>query len=282
MDAATDDEIQHHFNELKRELLNDQAKTLDRWLTAVTIVLTALSVIAVFLGYIGFNRFREIETEARQNVAKAQHYVEEIKKKRDKATLLVKDVEELATKVAVNDLKKAGETAKRVYENPESSPIDRAIATAVLLQRDQKIEEAIEKWRSIANVVEETNTELGSQAWLSAGYLYGMRGDFEAARNASTQAIRLNPGFAVAYNNRGNAKDSLGQFEAAIADYNTALQLNPNFAVAYYNRGRTNKRLGRVNEARQDFDTAINLFRNAGNEDLATAAEQQLRALDNP
>ena len=343
LDAATAVEIQHHFNELRRELLNYRSNMLELGLALVIIFLTALSVIAVVFGYIGFQSFREIETEA-------QRHVEEIRTIRAEAVSLVKDVRELNAEAVGNDPKKAGETAERVQTNPESSPIDQAIATAVLLQREEKFEEAIEKWLSIANVVEETNTELGSQAWFSAGYLYEVRDSFEAASNAYTQAIRLNPDYAVAYNNRGSAKDSfgqseaaiadynkaiqlnpklaeayynrghakinLGQSEAAIADYNTAIQLNPKFAKAYYNRGSakinlgqseaaiadynkairidpkfaeayynrgiTNKRLGRVNEARQDFDTAINLSRNAGNEDWATKAEQQLRDLDNP
>ena len=350
LDAATAVEIQHHFNELRRELLNDQAKTLDRWLHFVGIFLTALGIFAVLFGYIGFERFEKIEDDARQYADDAQRYVEKIKEKSDEATLLVKDVRELTAEAVGNDPKKAGETAERVQANPESSPIGQAIAAAILLQRDKKIEQAIKKWRSIANVVEETDTELGSHAWFSAGYLYGERDDFEAAiadydeaiqlnpkfseayynrgnaknnlgqseaaivdyntaiqlnpkfarayynrGNAKNnlgqheaaiadydEAIRIDPNYTEAYNNRGHAKDSLGQSEAAIADYNTAIQLNPNDADAYYNRGITNKRLGRVNEARQDFDTAINLFRNAGKEDLATEAEQQLSDLDNP
>ena len=306
LDAATDVKIQHHFNELRRELLNYRSNMLELGLALVIIFLTIISVIAVLFGYISFKRFEKIEADA-------QRYVEEIKTKRDEADSLVKG---LNAEVVRNDPKKASETAERVQADPESSPIDQAIAAAILLQREGKIEEAIEKWRSIANVVEETNTKLGSQAWFSAGYLYGELDDFEAKRNAYTQAIRLNPDYAEAYNNRGNAKNSLGQSEAAIADYdeairidkkfadaynnrgnaknnlgqseaaladyNMAIQLNPNDAETYYNRGVTNKRLGRVNEARQDFDTAINLFRNAGNSNLATAAEQQLRDLDNP
>lgn len=52
-----------------------------------------------------------------------------------------------------------------------------------------------------------------------------------------TEAIRLNPEFADACFNRGNAYYGKGQYDDAIADYTEAIRLNPKFAEAYYNRG---------------------------------------------
>ena len=51
------------------------------------------------------------------------------------------------------------------------------------------------------------------------------------------EAIRLNPGSAEAYFNRGKARAALDQDPSAIADYDAAIQLNPNFAKAYFHRG---------------------------------------------
>lgn len=51
-------------------------------------------------------------------------------------------------------------------------------------------------------------------------------------------AIRLNPDFAAAYNNRGVAKVEIGQYAEAISDYDIAIQLEPNDAIAHFNRGR--------------------------------------------
>ena len=50
--AAAEVEIQRRFNELQRELLDDRADYIDRWLIAVTIVLA-------FFGILGFKRFRK-------------------------------------------------------------------------------------------------------------------------------------------------------------------------------------------------------------------------------
>ena len=69
----------------------------------------------------------------------------------------------------------------------------------------------------------------------------------------------LNPVFAEAYHNRGNAKSNLGQHQEAIADYNKAIELNPVSAEAYYNRGTAKSNWGQHREAIADFDKAIEL-----------------------
>ena len=52
----------------------------------------------------------------------------------------------------------------------------------------------------------------------------------EAIKDFS-KAIKLNPNYALAYNNRGIAKDNLGLYEEAIKDYDKAIKLNPNYAL---------------------------------------------------
>ncbi len=42
---------------------------------------------------------------------------------------------------------------------------------------------------------------------------------------------------ALAYYNRGNAYDELGKHTRAIEDYDQALRLDPGYAHAYHNRG---------------------------------------------
>ena len=58
----------------------------------------------------------------------------------------------------------------------------------------------------------------------------------EEAIKDYNEAICLNPKFAKAYNNRGNAKYKLTQYEEALKDLNEAIRLNPNFPEAYLNR----------------------------------------------
>jgi len=47
----------------------------------------------------------------------------------------------------------------------------------------------------------------------------------------------VNPDYADAYNNRGNAYSRLGKYQQAIEDYNKAIRLKPDYADAYHNRG---------------------------------------------
>ncbi len=82
---------------------------------------------------------------------------------------------------------------------------------------------------------------------------------YEKAIAHYTEALRLNPNLAEAYNNRGTAKVELGQHQEAIVDFDTAIGINPNHAAARNNRGIAKVELGQHQEAIVDFDTAINL-----------------------
>ena len=73
------------------------------------------------------------------------------------------------------------------------------------------------------------------------------------------EAIKLNPGLAQAYNNRGNAYGDLGQYRLAITDYNEAIRLKPDYANAYSNRGIAYDELGEYQLAIEDLNEAIRL-----------------------
>ena len=164
-------------------------------------------------------------------------------------------VAEGVAKGVAEGLKKFAEiNAEAVSKNPKE-------AAAVLLQRQGKIEEAIEQWRSIATVAGEEDRPLQARAWFSIGYLrsVGEGIDLEAAVDAYTKAIELDPTLAVAYGNRGSAKDDRGQPAAALADFDRAIELDPTLAVAYFNRGNAKRSLGRHDAAFADYDQAIEL-----------------------
>jgi len=74
------------------------------------------------------------------------------------------------------------------------------------------------------------------------------------------QAIALNPQYATAYNNRGNARFRSRDVAGALADYDQAIALNPQYATAYNNRGMPARRKGTVAGALADYDQAIALF----------------------
>ena len=175
--VAVEVEIQRRINELRSELLDDRASYIDRWLSVITIVLTSFSIVAVVLGYIGFRRFRKIETEAKNSAetakdhaAVAEKLVDEIKEKRDESERIIRN---LTAQTATDDPEEAKQAALSVRKNPKASLIDKAIANALDLQQQGKRKEAGEKWRAIANIVEEKDNALAARAWISSGYLVG-------------------------------------------------------------------------------------------------------------
>jgi tetratricopeptide (TPR) repeat protein len=91
------------------------------------------------------------------------------------------------------------------------------------------------------------------------------RGDFQGAIADYTSAIRLNPKYANAYNNRGLAHAQLGNKQEAINDYNQALQVDPNLALAYYNRGAARAQSGDKQGAIEDYNQALRIDPNYAN-----------------
>ena len=82
---------------------------------------------------------------------------------------------------------KIAETLQEELRNTELSLVDRAIIDAYLLQQEGKIAEAIEKWRSLANITEGLDNELASHAWLSVGSLLSEGDQKEEAFSDTTK-----------------------------------------------------------------------------------------------
>ena len=256
-------------NELHREILDYRAASIDRWLfvlaialTIVGLVLAFFSIVAVVGGYIGFRRFREIEADARnsaetaaEHAKAAEHHAEEAERGRDKIDSILQGV---TAETAVDDPEGAKQAVEHIQNDPEASPRGKAIADAISLQQQGRRDEAIEKWRTIAQVAEGSDNDLAASAWFSVGYLLQDR-DPEGCIFANCQAIRLNPDFAEAYSNRGAAKDALEQYKDAITDYDEAIRLKPDYAKAYSNRGAAKDALEQYKDAITDYDEAIRL-----------------------
>ena len=97
------------------------------------------------------------------------------------------------------------------------------------------------------------------QAYNNRGNAKSALGKHEEAIEDCDKAIKINPQLFQAYNNRGNAKSESGRHEEAIEDYNKAIEINPQYARAYYNRGNAKSESGRHEEAIEDYNKAIEI-----------------------
>ena len=91
------------------------------------------------------------------------------------------------------------------------------------------------------------------------GATYSDLGQYVKAIDDCTQAISLDPEMALAYNNRGAAYGNLGQYVKAIADFTQAITLDPKDTVVYNNRGNAYRKSGQYAKAIADFTQAIAL-----------------------
>ena len=98
-----------------------------------------------------------------------------------------------------------------------------------------------------------------AEDYFSLGLTLQQRGNYEKARELYDQALKINPQYAAAYNNRGNAKNALGDQVGAIADYDEALKIDSQNARAFYNRGNTKNALGDQVGAIADYDEVLKI-----------------------
>ena len=120
--------------------------------------------------------------------------------------------------------------------------------------------DAIEGCTAVLQAGRETPRVL-AQALVNRGDSYRMRDRaIDRALDDYSQAIRLQPDFALAFANRGFTYLFEKQdHERAIKDFDEALRLDPQFASVFYYRAVARSDKGEFRRAIGDFDQAIRL-----------------------
>src|SRR5580658_5665112 len=142
--------------------------------------------------------------------------------------------------------------------------------TAVLHPASTSVQRAATEQKAAADAASEVQEEeLTAQQWFERGLAAA---DVDEKVRFYSEAIRLKPDYAEAFNNRGLARYHNGDLGGALQDYDEAIRLRPDDADAFINRGLTRYYKEDVEGALQDYDEAIRLkpdyagaFNNRGN-----------------
>jgi tetratricopeptide (TPR) repeat protein len=102
-------------------------------------------------------------------------------------------------------------------------------------------------------------------AYANRGLAYYRKGDYEHALADDSQAIALDPKYAVVYDNRGFVYEAKGYYDRAIADFDRSITLDPKNAGFYNDRGFAYEAKGDYDRAIADYDQAIALNPTHGN-----------------
>ncbi len=95
--------------------------------------------------------------------------------------------------------------------------------------------------------------------YIQRGAAWYDKNQYDKAIADLNEAIRLDPTYAIAYNNRGVAWQHKKEYDKAIADLNEAIRLEPTYAIAYNNRGNAWRDKKNYDKAIADYNEAIRL-----------------------
>lgn len=120
-------------------------------------------------------------------------------------------------------------------------------------------------WRNSITLFEHTLkvTLNNSRIHNNLGFTLVRQGKIQEAINHYTEALRIDPYFAIAHYNLGIALTMQGNIQEAIGHYTRALQINPNYAAAHNKLGILLANQGKYQEAINHFAEALRVKPNS-------------------
>jgi len=144
----------------------------------------------------------------------------------------------------------------------ENISLDKRKDEAILKQTEAQLKDLIDRFSTYRQKVSKLkHLKSLSELYFFRGVTRGTLRQYKEAIKDYTKAIKLNPQYANAYNNRGvthaNLKYTDKKQKEAIDDFTKSIKLNPQYAIAFRNRGNVKFSLAKYNEAIKDYNKVI-------------------------
>lgn len=155
------------------------------------------------------------------------------------------------------------------FVDRQGHPLGSARGGTVLdvLDAEGELLKADRGWIKLSDVVRQEESidffsdQIGKQPtavlYASRARVWNYRGEFNKAIDDCNEALRLDPGCAMAFDRRGQALTASGRVDDALADFRQAIELTPNYASAYSQRARAWLEKGDFPKALGDCDEAL-------------------------
>lgn len=136
-------------------------------------------------------------------------------------------------------------TSVRPLSGPSNAANDvqQLLISGQAAQNSGRFDEAVAIFNRVI-ALSANNPQNAAVANLKIGNAYMVQGKFENAAFGYQRATALNPNYADAYNNLGEALGELKQYPRAIEAFNKAFVLDPTLLKAKYNQAVTYDRMG--------------------------------------
>ncbi len=152
-------------------------------------------------------------------------------------------------------------------------------ALAAKRQRNDQLKQQIATARAQLNSAPNVIQPRSAAQHIDWGVALFREKRYPDAQKEFLEALRLNPGNALAANNVGYTYAKMERYDEAIRWFEKTLQLDPRRAIAHANLGDAYLSLGRADDARREFEKYLELQPTAK---YASTVREKLQKLASP